>query len=190
MPETHNVTSIQNEGRIPHCRNSLKYNWTITNTGKIETPNIYTWPLTFLSWYRHFNKKWRVKASEYISPWMRFKLTTLVLIGTDCIDSWIYNYHTHTTTTVPCLFGPVESCRLLVRIAKKSFKELYVKNKLHFNEMMILVSSLCQHARLDFYNTSSIKQQSAVDMFLHSGKLLWLPTNQSLLLLLNAECLS
>ena len=61
MPETHNVTSIQNEGRIPHCRNSLKYNWTITNTGKIETPNIYTWPLTFLSWYRHFNKKWRVK---------------------------------------------------------------------------------------------------------------------------------
>jgi hypothetical protein len=48
--------------------------------------------------------------------------------------------------------------------------------------MMILVSSLCQHARLDFYNTSSIKQQSAVDMFLHSGKLLWLPTNQSLFL--------
>ena len=25
----------------------------------IDTPNINLWPLTFLSWYRHFSKKWQ-----------------------------------------------------------------------------------------------------------------------------------
>jgi len=29
----------------------------------------------------------------------RFELTTLVVIGTDCIGSYKYNYHTITTTT-------------------------------------------------------------------------------------------
>ena len=28
-----------------------------------------------------------------------FEITALVVIGTDCIDSYIYNYHTITTTT-------------------------------------------------------------------------------------------
>ena len=60
-PYAKDTRCIQNEGGIPHCRNSSKYNWTITKTGKIETLNIYTWPLTFLTWYRHFNKKWRAK---------------------------------------------------------------------------------------------------------------------------------
>ena len=36
---------------------------------------------------------------EYTSPWTGFDLTTLVVIGTDCIDSCKSNYHT--TTTVP-----------------------------------------------------------------------------------------
>jgi len=34
----------------------------------------------------------------------RFELTTLVLIGTDCIDSCKSNYHTITTMTVHLLF--------------------------------------------------------------------------------------
>ena len=34
--------------------------------------------------------------------WSRFELTALVVIGTDCIDSCKSNYHTITTTTVPC----------------------------------------------------------------------------------------
>jgi hypothetical protein len=37
----------------------------------------------------------------YTSPWSRFELTTSVLIGTDCIGSCKYNYHTITTTTAP-----------------------------------------------------------------------------------------
>jgi hypothetical protein len=35
------------------------------------------------------------------SPWLRFKLTLSVVIGTDCID---YNYHTITTMTAPQIF--------------------------------------------------------------------------------------
>ena len=34
-------------------------------------------------------------------PRARFELTTLVVIGTDCIGSYISNYHSITTTTVP-----------------------------------------------------------------------------------------
>jgi len=34
-------------------------------------------------------------------PCTGFELTTLVVIGTDCIGSFISNYHTITTTTAP-----------------------------------------------------------------------------------------
>ena len=34
---------------------------------------------------------------EYTSPWTGFKLTTLVVIGTDCIGSYKFNYHAITT---------------------------------------------------------------------------------------------
>jgi hypothetical protein len=37
---------------------------------------------------------------EYTSPWAGFDLT-LVVIGTDCIGSCKFNYHTITSTTVP-----------------------------------------------------------------------------------------
>jgi hypothetical protein len=37
--------------------------------------------------------------------WVGFKLTTLVVVGTDCISSCIkYNYHTMTTMTTPHKF--------------------------------------------------------------------------------------
>ena len=38
---------------------------------------------------------------QYISSWVGFKLTTLVVIATDCIDSCKSNYHTITTATAP-----------------------------------------------------------------------------------------
>ena len=37
----------------------------------------------------------------YTSPWSRFELTTLVVIGTDCIDSCKSNYHMITAMTTP-----------------------------------------------------------------------------------------
>jgi hypothetical protein len=33
---------------------------------------------------------------EYTSPWVRFELTTLLVIGTNCICSYKHNYHTIT----------------------------------------------------------------------------------------------
>ena len=36
---------------------------------------------------------------EYTSPWSGFKLTTLMVIGTDCTGSCKSNYHTMMTTT-------------------------------------------------------------------------------------------
>ena len=45
----------------------------------------------------------------YTSPWALFALTTLVVIGTDCIGSYKSNYHTITTTTAPQNF----SCLLI-----------------------------------------------------------------------------
>jgi hypothetical protein len=37
----------------------------------------------------------------YTSPWLRFELTTSVVIDTDCIGSCKSNYHTITVTTAP-----------------------------------------------------------------------------------------
>ena len=45
-----------------------------------------------------------------------------------------------------------------------------------------------QHAELNFYSASSLKQQSTVS--LHSDTLSWFWANQSLLFLLNSACLA
>ena len=48
------------------------------------------------------NRSTRRKPPNYhTSPWAEFKVTTLVVICTDCIGSYKFNYHTITTTTVP-----------------------------------------------------------------------------------------
>ena len=66
--------------------------------------------------------------------------------------------------------------------ANSAIIQLYhVENKLIFNEMMAM--------RLNFYSASSLKQQSEMDMSLHSDTLFWFQANQSLLLLLNAACI-
>jgi hypothetical protein len=49
---------------------------------------------------------------------------------------------------------------------------------------------LDKHAEVDFYSASSLKQQSWVDMLLHSDTLFWFRANQYLLFLLNAACLA
>ena len=41
------------------------------------------------------------KCIEYTSEWAGFGLTTLVVIGTDCIGSCKSNYHAIMTTTIP-----------------------------------------------------------------------------------------
>ena len=41
---------------------------------------------------------------EYTSPWTRFELTTLVMVGTDCTGSFKSNYHTIMINPVPSKF--------------------------------------------------------------------------------------
>jgi hypothetical protein len=45
----------------------------------------------------------------YTSPWSRFDLTTLVVIGTDCIGSCLSNYHTITATMAPLFIFKITS---------------------------------------------------------------------------------
>ena len=44
------------------------------------------------------DKLYHIMFFEYTSPWAEFELTTLVVVGTDCICSCKYNYHTITAT--------------------------------------------------------------------------------------------
>ena len=45
---------------------------------------------------------------EYTSPWVGFELTTLVVIGTDCLGSCKSNYHTTTTALCNiCILHPI-----------------------------------------------------------------------------------
>ena len=41
-----------------------------------------------------------IKLYQVHLAWVGFELTTLVMIGTACIDNYKHNYHTITTTTV------------------------------------------------------------------------------------------
>ena len=68
----------------------------------------------------------------YTSPWSRFKLTTSVVIGTDCIGSCTSNYHTITAT----FNGWQVNCNLILQWAIKSYKfnmKLWCKQKHKIN---------------------------------------------------------
>jgi len=59
-------------------------------------------PMTSRENHRLTASHWQTLSQcciEYTSQWTRFKLTTLVVIGTDCTGSWKSNYRTITTTT-------------------------------------------------------------------------------------------
>ena len=47
------------------------------------------------------NKHYNIMLIEYTSPWAGFKLTMIVVIGTDCTGNCKSNYHKITTTTAP-----------------------------------------------------------------------------------------
>jgi hypothetical protein len=47
------------------------------------------------------DKRYHIMLYRVHLDWARFKLATLVVIGTECICSYKSNYHTITTTTAP-----------------------------------------------------------------------------------------
>jgi hypothetical protein len=60
---------------------------------------MYKWLTTNLS--QVTDKLYHIMFIEYTSPWVGFKLKTLVVIGTDCTGRCKFNYHNITTTTAP-----------------------------------------------------------------------------------------
>jgi hypothetical protein len=60
-----------------------------------------------------FSRKshWQTLSHNVVSntPRVGFKLTTIVVIGTNCIGSCKSNYHTITTTTAPSTLGVAQS---------------------------------------------------------------------------------
>ena len=66
---------------------------------------------------------------EYTSPWAGLKLTTLMVICTDCIGSCKSNYHTKmTTTTLFCLVCGILPKNIPVHENKAIQKKKYFKN--------------------------------------------------------------
>ena len=64
----------------------------------------------------------------YTSPWSRFELTTLVVIGTDCIGNCISNYHTTTTAPIRSgvLTGKQTFSKSLLSILKIQMPRLFI----------------------------------------------------------------
>ena len=68
---------------------------------------LYWWEETGVPWENHrpVTSHWQTLSHniviEYTSPWMRFELTTLVVINTDCTGSCKSNYHTIMATMAP-----------------------------------------------------------------------------------------
>ena len=60
---------------------------------------------------------------DHTSSWAGFKLTTSVVIGTDCTDSCKSNYHTITTTTIYWLYT---FCVLFLKIGSRSCNTIAV----------------------------------------------------------------
>ena len=85
--------------------------------------------------------RWQTLSHNAVSPWPWFELTTLVVIGTDCIGSCRSNHHTITTTTTPTVF--VNSMFTYITLKKKTWlRVLYnisidrvIGEGLHFTHM-------------------------------------------------------
>ena len=71
--------------------------WSVLLVEETEVPRENHWPVT--SHWQTLSHN--VGCIQYTSPWTGFKLTTLVVIGTDCIGSYKSNWHTITATTAP-----------------------------------------------------------------------------------------
>jgi hypothetical protein len=79
---------------------------------------------------------------------------------------------------------------LLFNANSAIFQLYHGENKLIFNEIYEVRYVLDQHAELDFYSASSLKQQSVGRHVAPLGHIILIRANQSLLFLLNAVCLA
>ena len=90
----------------------------------------------------------------YTLPWSRFKLTTSVVIGTDCIGSCKSNYHMITATTAPVLFVPLAHPSLVRHIFFSS---------LQFLTLLLVTSWILQRYPCD--NTCQIQNHNKIRLW-------------------------
>jgi hypothetical protein len=60
-----------------------------------------TLKLKYLDLSQITEQLYHIRLHRVHLAWVGFKLTTLVVIGTDCISSYKSNYHMITTTSAP-----------------------------------------------------------------------------------------
>jgi hypothetical protein len=103
---------------------------------------------------------------EYISPWATLELTTLVVIGTDCIGSCSSNYHRITTTMVPGLFEPrLPYSDIMVSVGKIFFLMTFGIKGFLTKKRTITLNS--RHKILSFnWLTAACRNSSTVYMYL------------------------
>ena len=85
----------------------------------------------------------------YTSPWSKFELTTLAVIGTDCISSCKSNYHTITATAAHS-----SSLNVLVLIVKNNMTWAYFI--LLFRVQNIVFENLIQTSRNDLWHLINV----------------------------------
>jgi hypothetical protein len=78
----------------------------------------------------------------YTSPWSRFQLTTLVVIGTHCIGSCKSNYHTITAKTTPHINRACPSLNVCIYVITLTLTVSNVLNTIFNNNSIILLQSV------------------------------------------------
>ena len=120
---------------------------------------------------------------EYTSPWRGIELTTLVVIGTDYIDSCKSNYNTIMATTAPNNLLQFEWLIVVLRIVIN----FLTISRTSYISMRWWWSPRCINPTLvvRMYSTSSRNYSAWSDIWLQSVILCWFRANESLYLLLH-----
>jgi hypothetical protein len=94
-----NKRSIKLETAVTWSKSNLN----MMNIYEESTLNFWIWCQLYrggqINWWR--KPGYPEKTAKYTSPWTRFELITLVVIGTDCTCSCKSNYHKITTIWRP-----------------------------------------------------------------------------------------
>jgi hypothetical protein len=119
----------------------IYYLWFMVFNATFNTISVISWQSVFLVEETGVPREnhWLCRKSQinfitsccikYSSPWKRFELTTLVLIGTDCTGSCKSNYHMVTTKMAPYLL-----VRLMIYNRSYAICSIWFSTKLVYSD--------------------------------------------------------